>query len=170
MRLERQAISAIRRNIEAVVKFEEDLLQSRSRADRVADAIGSFTGSLSFVVLHVALYGVWILINVASIRWIRQFDPYPFMLLSLLVSVEAIFLSTFVLIKQNRMSRRADQRAHLDLQINMLAEREMTLVLQILQKVSARMGVHLSHEELEELAEETSVEALASELQEKLPE
>jgi uncharacterized membrane protein len=70
--------------------------------------------------------------------------------------------------KQNRMGRRADERAHLDLQINLLAEREMTLVLQMLQRISTRLGIHLSGNEIEELIEETSVEALASELQQKL--
>jgi uncharacterized membrane protein len=85
------------------------------------------------------------------------------------VSLEAIFLSTFVLMKQNRMSKRADQRAHLDLQINLLAEREMTLVLQILHRISTRLGVHMPGEEIEEFKEETSVEAVAQELLDKLP-
>jgi uncharacterized membrane protein len=86
------------------------------------------------------------------------------------VSLEAIFLSTFVLVKQNRMSKRADQRAHLDLQINLLAEREMTLMLRMLQRISTRLGVRAPEEQIEELAEETSVSALAQELREKLPE
>jgi uncharacterized membrane protein len=92
------------------------------------------------------------------------------MLLNVLVSLEAIFLATFVLIKQNRMSKRADQRAHLDLQINLLAEREMTLMLQMLQRICTRLGVRMQDQEIEDLAAETSVEALAQQLQEKLPE
>ena len=92
------------------------------------------------------------------------------MLLAMMVSLEAIFLSTFVLMKQNRMSRREDLRAHLDLQINLLAEREMTLVLQMLQKISTRLGIQTPGDEIEELSEETPVEALASELQQKLQE
>ena len=87
-----------------------------------------------------------------------------------MVSCEAIFLSTFVLMKQNRMSKREDLRAHLDLQVNLLSEREMTLVLQLLQRISTRLGVRLSGEEIDELSEETSVEALATELRESLPE
>jgi uncharacterized membrane protein len=87
-----------------------------------------------------------------------------------MVSCEAIFLSTFVLMKQNRMSKREDLRAHLDLQINLLSEREMTLVLQLLQRISTRLGVRLSGEEIDELSEETSVEALATELRDILPE
>ena len=161
--------SAIRKNIEAVAKLEEDFNRNRSVADRIADAVGGFSGSLKFVVLHVVIYGLWILINLGRIPGIAPFDRFPFLLLSVVVSLEAIFLSTFVLMKQNRMSRRADQRANLDLQINLLAEREMTLVLQMLQRISTRLGVRLSGAEIEELSEHTSVEALAGELREKMP-
>ncbi len=161
---------AIRRNIEGVAKLEENYILNRSLADRVADAIGGFSGSLRFVILHLVIYGLWIIVNLRLVPFIPTFDPYPFMLLSMTVSVEAIFLSTFVLMKQNRMSRRADQRAHLDLQINLLAEREMTLALTMLQRISTRLGVRLAGEELEELTEETSLEALASEIKDKLPE
>lgn len=159
----------IHRNIEAIAKLEESFNSSRSWHERVIDAIGDFSGSLSFVILHALVYGSWIGANLGWIPGVPRFDPYPFMLLSVVVSVEAIFLSTFVLIKQNRMSQRADQRAHLDLQINLLAEREMTIMLQMLQRISTRLGVRLSGEEIEELSEETSVEALANQLREKLP-
>jgi uncharacterized membrane protein len=163
-----ETCTAIRRNIDAVAKLEEDFLKNRSFADHVADAVGDFAGSLTFVVLHVALYGGWIVVNRGLIPGIRPFDPFPFMLLNVGVALEAIFLSTFVLMKQNRMSRRADERAHLDLQINLLAEREMTLVLQMLQRISTRLGVHHAGEEIAELTEETSVQAVATELREKL--
>ncbi|HEY1242294.1 MAG TPA: DUF1003 domain-containing protein [Bryobacteraceae bacterium] len=164
-----ETCNAIRRNIDTVAKLEEDFIRNRSLADRIADALGGFSGSLKFVILHVVVYGGWIAWNLGVIPVLKPFDPYPFMLLSVAVSLEAIFLSSFVLMKQNRMGRRADERAHLDLQINLLAEREMTLVLQMLQKISTRLKVRLSGEEIEELAEETSVEALASELRQKLP-
>jgi uncharacterized membrane protein len=157
---------AIRRNIEAVAKLEESFIQNRSMADRLADRVGGFTGSVTFVLLHVLIYGLWIVINLKLIPGFKAFDPYPFMLLSVVVSLEAIFLSTFVLMKQNRMSRRADQRDHLDLQINLLAEREMTMVLQLLQKIATRLGVRVSGEH-QELSVETSVEALAQQISEK---
>jgi uncharacterized membrane protein len=159
----------IRKNIEAIAKLEENFYSNRSWHERIIDAIGDFSGSLSFVVLHALAYGFWIAVNLGLIPGVPRFDRYPFMLLSVVVSVEAIFLSTFVLIKQNRMSQRADQRANLDLQINLLAEREMTIMLQMLQRISTRLGVRLSGEEIEELSEETSVEALAQQLREKLP-
>jgi uncharacterized membrane protein len=159
---------AILRNIEAVAKLEESFIKNRSAADTLADWIGGFSGSVTFVICHVAIYGLWILVNLRLIPWFQPFDPYPFLLLSVVVSVEAIFLSTFVLMKQNRMSRRADQRDHLDLQINLLSEREMTMVLQLLQRIAARLGVHASGGHIEELSAETSVEALAQQISEKL--
>lgn len=160
---------AIRRNIDAVAKLEEDFNRNRTLAERVADMVGSFAGSLTFVAIHLVVYSLWILVNVGAVPLIPRFDPFPFLLLSVVVSLEAIFLSTFVLMKQNRMSRRADQRALLDLQINLLAEREMTIMLQILQRISTRLGVRFSGRDIEELSEDTSVEALARELKELMP-
>jgi uncharacterized membrane protein len=163
-----QTYNAIRSNIEAVAKLEESFVKNRSTADKLADWIGGFSGSVTFVFLHVVVYGFWILINLKLIPGIRAFDPYPFLLLSVVVSIEAIFLSTFVLMKQNRMSRRADQRGHLDLQINLLAEREMTAVLQLLLRISAQLGVRVSGEQIENFSAETSVAALAQQISEKL--
>jgi uncharacterized membrane protein len=165
-----QTYNAIRRNIEAVAKLEENFAKNRSMADKLADGIGGFSGSVTFVFLHVIVYGLWILINLKLIHGIRAFDPYPFLLLSVVVSIEAIFLSTFVLMKQNRMSRRADQRGHLDLQINLLAEREMTSVLQLLLRISAQLGVRVSGEQIEDFSAETSVAELAQQISENLQE
>ena len=156
---------AIRRNIEAIARMESDFNQQRSFSHRLVDGIADFCGTISFVLLHVVIYGAWILINLGVLPVAPRFDPYPFMLLSVLVGLEAIFLSTFVLMKQNRMGQRADDRAHLDLQVNLLAEREMTLLLQMVHGISERMGVRTHHEDLRELLEETSVEAMATELQ-----
>jgi uncharacterized membrane protein len=155
----------IRQNIETIAKLEAQFSQRRTWADRMADRIGNFTGSISFVVVHALWIGGWILLNLHSVFGIRRWDPFPFVFLASVVSVEAIFLSTFVLIKQSRMSRRADDRAHLDLQINLLAEREMTLMLQMLQSVCTRLNVQAPHEEVNELTAETPVEAVANELQ-----
>jgi uncharacterized membrane protein len=160
---------AVRRNIEMIARLEEEARNKRNLPDRVADTIADFSGSLWFVLSHVAVYGLWIIINLGWIPGVPAFDRYPFMLLAMTVSLEAIFLSTFVLMKQNRMSRHADRRAHLDLQVNLLAEREMTMVLQMLQRISTRLGVRPEGGELDELSEETPIEALASELQDKLP-
>lgn len=151
--------------------MEQKYLTNRALGDRIADEIAAFSGSMTFVLLHVLVYGTWIMVNLKMIPLLPVFDPYPFMLLSMVVSLEAIFLSTFVLMKQNRMSKRADSRAQLDLQINMLAEKEMTMVLQMLRLIGAKVGardVRLDRE-LSQLAEETPVETLADEIEEKLP-
>jgi len=148
--------------------MEEEFANSRTISDRIADTIGGFSGTPAFVAIHVLLFGGWILWNL--LPGVPKFDPFPFLLLSVCVSVEAIFLSTFVLMKQNRMAKREDLRAHLDLQINLLSEREMTLVLQLLQRISTRLGVRLSTDEIEQLTEETSIEDLATQLRETLPE
>ena len=161
---------AIRQNIETIARLEEGYNQRRTLSDRIADRIGNFSGSMTFVVVQLLVVGAWIGINSGIVPQIRPWDRFPFMMLAATVSIEAIFLSTFVLIKQSRMSRRADERAHLDLQINLLAEREMTLMLQMLQAVCEHLGVRASHEHLEELSEETPVEAVANELQKAMAE
>jgi len=158
----------VRSNIELMRRLENEYLERRTRAERIADAIADFTGSLRFVVIHAVWFFLWIAVNVGWVPFIPAFDKFPFLLLSVTVSIEAIFLSTFVLIKQNRMSGRAEHRAQIDLQINLLAEKEMTLVLQLLHRMSARLGVRPGGMQIEELSEETPVEALASELRDSL--
>jgi uncharacterized membrane protein len=156
---------AIHQNIETIAKLEGQFNARRSVSDRVADRIASFSGSLPFVVVHAVFFGVWIAANLGMISQIKPWDKYPFMLLTVLVSLEAIFLSAFVLIKQSRMSQRADELAQLDLQINLLAEREMTLVLQMLHGVCQRLNVEAPDQEVRELSEETPVAAMASEVE-----
>jgi len=167
---EQSTCEAVRRNIEIVANMEEKYLSHRGAGEIVADNIAAFSGSMTFVLLHIFIYGAWILINLKLVPFIPAFDPYPFMLLSMVVSLEAIFLSTFVLMKQNRMSKRADSRAHLDLQINLLAEKEMTMVLQMLQHIGAKVGVRDREleRELADLTDETPVEMLAEQIEEKL--
>ena len=161
----------MRRNIELIARMEEKYLNDRAPGERIADAIAAFSGSMTFVVLHVVIYAGWILVNMRITPFLPAFDPYQFMLLSMVVSLEAIFLSTFVLMKQNRMGKRADARGHLDLQINLLAEKEMTMVLQMLRLIGAQVGVRdtVLDQELSQLARETPVERLADEIEEKLP-
>ena len=105
---------AIKENIDLVLKMEHDFLARRSFKDRLADLVGDFSGSMLFVLSHALIFLLYFLVNTALIPGIRPFDPFPFPLLSMVVSVEAIFLSVFVLMKQNRMSRRAAIPAHID--------------------------------------------------------
>ena len=162
---------AIRHNIELIARMEEKFLRDRNLGERIADAIGNFSGSVTFVLIHAIAYTLWILINLRILPILPAFDPFPFMLLSMVVSLEAIFLSAFVLMKQNRMSRRADSRAHLDLQINLLAEREVTMVLQMLRTIGTRVGIrdHQFHDELSQFTEETPLETLATEIEDSMP-
>ncbi len=154
-------------NINTIVRLEEQALKQRNWADRISDAIANFVGSIPFVLIHVVWFGVWVLLNAGLWR----FDPYPFSLLCMLVSLEGVLLSTFVLIKQNRMSQRADHRSHLDLQINLLAEKEVTKILQLQRLICRRLEIEEADhdEEVVELSNVTAVDNLAEELDQKIP-
>ena len=102
--------------------MERDFEEHRGFVDRVADLIGGFSGSMSFVMLHVVWFTTWFLVNTGVLPLVPKFDPYPFILLAMIVSTEGVLLSTFVLMKQNRMQRRSDTRDHVNLQIDLLAE------------------------------------------------
>jgi uncharacterized membrane protein len=158
-------------NIAAICAIEEEARSKRTLSDRMADAIANFVGSMPFVVVHVVWFFIWVTINAGWLSGKLKFDPYPFALLCMLVSLEGVLLSTFVLIKQNRMSQRADQRAHLDLQINLLSEREVTKILQLQRLICARLqiseGVH--DPEAVQLSHVTAVDNIARQLNEKLP-
>ena len=155
-------------NIREVIALEERSDRQRTFSDRVADVIATFTGRVVFVVLHLLWFAAWAAFNTGLIGDGVRFDPYPFALLCMLVSLEGVLLSTFVLIKQNRMAKAGDRRAHLDLQVNLLTEKEVTKVLQLLVAVAERLGVE-ADEEARELGEITAVGDLARELEEKLP-
>lgn len=159
-------------NIQMVADLEKKFLERRTPVERVSDAIGGFAGSMKFVVLHLAVFALWFIINNHMIPSIPAFDPFPYMFLNMAVSLEAVVLSTFVLMKQNSMSRRSEQRDHLNLQIDMLTEQETTKNLQLLQLICARLGIKDVHQdpEVKELATETAVHQIAEELSEKLSE
>jgi uncharacterized membrane protein len=154
-------------NISAIVRLEEQAQKERTTANRIADAIAKFVGSIPFVAVHIAWFGIWVGLNTGILR----FDPYPFALLCMLVSLEGVLLSTFVLIKQNRMSQRADHRSHLDLQINLLAEKEVTKILQLQRLICQRLGIKEvdADREVAELSNVTAVDNLAREVNEKMP-
>ena len=130
----------LKRNIEALVSRQAEQARQAPWSDRVAAAITAFTGSMSFVWVHLALYGGWILVNLGWLPILPRFDP-TFVVLAMVASVEAIFLSTFVLISQNRMARVADERADLDLQINLLAEHEVKRLLHLAEVIAEHLGI-----------------------------
>jgi uncharacterized membrane protein len=96
-------------NVEAIARLEQEALHHRSLAERVSDAITGFTGSVPFLIFHILLFSFWIIANLNWIPEIRAFDPFPFGVLTLIVSTEGVFLAIFILISQNRMSRQAGQ-------------------------------------------------------------
>lgn len=128
-------------NVEAILQLEEEAKEKRTSVDRAVDAITAFCGSMSFVWVHAMWYGIWIIYNLA--RGQDGFDPFPFQLLTLIVSLEAIFLSTFILISQNRDVRLSERRNHLDLQINLLTEQENTKMLRMLKQIANAVGADL---------------------------
>ncbi len=127
---------------------------------------------MQFVFLHAIWFVVWIVINMRLIPGVPAFDPYPFMFLSMSVSLEGVLLTTFVLMKQNRMSKRSEIRNQLNLQVDLLAEREATKMLQMLRAICDHMGLESEAQqpEVKQLAEDTSVDVLAQELRKKMPE
>ena len=154
----------MQRNLAAVQRIETQLLSERSAADVVVDRITAFCGSLSFIWIHLAWYGGWVLVNVLGPQGLR-FDPYPFNFLTLAVSLEAIFLSTFILITQNRQARLNDLREGLDLQINLLGEEETTRILSMLQQIQEHLGIACNDPELAEMEQQFEPEALAAQLE-----
>jgi uncharacterized membrane protein len=159
------------RNVRAIAGLEKTAMAERSSADRASDAVTRVAGSSGFVVAHAIGFPVWIALNVGLVPGVRPFDPYPFSFLTLVVSLEAIFLAIFVLMSQNRAARLADRRAHLDLQIDLLAERELTAALHMLRALCLKQQVVLDQvgTDVNDLLEETNVEALATDLDKKLP-
>lgn len=158
---------ALTRNISALEQRRATEEAAASREDRIAQAITRFTGSMRFVYLHLAIYGAWILINTGLVPGLKPFDP-SFVILASEASVEAIFLSTFVLISQNRMSAAADKRADLDLHINLLAEHELTRMAQVIDAIADRLGIQQQvPSDMEEVKQDVAPEAVLDEIAER---
>lgn len=129
--------TVVNRNVEALRREAKQREAARSWSERLADTITSFAGSMPFVFIHLTLFGVWILANLGLLP-LPQWDP-TFVMLGMIASVEAIFLSTFILISQNAMARAAERRAELDLQINLLAEHEITKLVEMVAAIAGRL-------------------------------
>jgi uncharacterized membrane protein len=156
-------------NIQAVARLERAAKAKRSLGACVSDGITTWAGSEWSVARHAIWFGGWVILNTRLSPWPR-FDPFPFSLLTSVVSLEAIFLTLFVLASQNRLTIEADKRSNLDLQINLLAEQEMTLVLKMLRDLSEHFGLHKTNRspELEALMARTDISDLAERLESSL--
>ena len=127
---------------------------------------------MGFLLAHLIVIFGWSLLNLHVIPGLRAFDPFPFGILALVVSSESVFLIIFVLISQSRVARQSERRSHLDLQVGMLSEQELTTILQMLQKLCEHVGVNVdsSRREVQSFSNTTDVHKLARELEDKLPE
>ena len=158
-------------NIRAIIDLERKALASSSWSARISDAISRFAGSLWFVLCHLTAFVAWAVWNATAPEQLR-FDPYPYGLLTFIVSMEGVLIATFVLITQNRMAAHSDRRDHLNLQVDLLAEQEMTLVLRMLRRISERLDIKPESREqvrAEKLGEETNVLELMQTLDKELP-
>lgn len=155
----------IEKNISIIELLKREQLARRSIQDRLADGITRFSGSMAFVYLHVIWFVAWIVVNELGLPAIKPFDPFPFGLLTMIVSLEAIFLSTFVMISQNRMGAIGDEQRALDLQIDLLAEYEVTRMLRLVDKMAEKMGIEDSYdEEIDQLCEPVAPDVMLREI------
>lgn len=155
----------VQRNIETLLQVRRQLDRERTVQERIAQSVTAFTGSMRSVFLHAALFLGWIVVNSGWVPGIKPFDPFPFVMLAMAASVEAIFLTSFVLISQNRMSEISEQRAELDLQISLLAEHEITRVIQMVDSLCQHFGLPNSIPELEELKQDVAPERVLEEIE-----
>jgi uncharacterized membrane protein len=154
----------VERNIHALIDRRRAADEAKGREERIADRVTRFTGSMTFVYLHLAIVALWVAVNLGAIPFIPRFDR-TFVILATAASVEAIFLSTFVLISQNRMQILADQRADLDLQVSLLAEHEVTRLITLVMAISERLGIDVHDDpELHELARDVAPEMVLDQI------
>ncbi|MGO4396125.1 DUF1003 domain-containing protein [Variovorax sp. M-6] len=145
------------RNIESILCLEDKARAAKPTFYRMVSAVAAFCGTVSFLWINVAVFAAWIALNEVGIK----FDPYPFTFLLFLVSLEAIFLSILILISQNMAAEENERRHHLDLQINLLNEREMTALLRLVTQVATRLGVEGdAQREVRALTEDTNPSAV----------
>ena len=157
------------RNVAIVADLENKAKEKRTPTDRVVDAITGFCGRMTFVWVHVIWFSVWMIVNVlphVPKGW--HFDPYPWPLLLMIVNLEAIFLSTFILISQNRQNRLAERRSHLDLQINLLSEQENTKMLAMLEAIIKHLNIPDGDPEVAVLEEATQPDRLVQQIEETI--
>ncbi len=159
------AADPVVRNIRAVAQMERAASLKRPMFARVCDRVTHDAGTTWSIALHGAWFVLWMAVNTLSAR---RFDPFPFSLLTSIVSLEAIFLTLFVLASQNRLTQESDKRAHLDLQVNLLAEQEMTLVLRMLRDLCLKSNVDVPNA-LDALLEDVDIESVAERVEEELP-
>lgn len=161
--------SVLQRNLQRMRERRSSEEAHATLSERLSDRVTAFAGSMTFVGIHAAAYGAWIVVNLGWIPGVAAFDK-SFVILAMEASVEAIFLSTFVLISQNRMMGAAAKQSDLDLQINLLAEHELTRLIVLVDAMAQKMGVEaVGREEIEEIEQDVSPEAVLDQLDTDTP-
>lgn len=159
----------VARNVGIIERIQSASHQRRTAGQVVSDAIAAFCGSTTFIWAHCLWFTFWLIWNTIPGPKAVKFDPPPFSMLTLVVSLEAIFLSTFILISQNRQQFIYDERSHLDLQINMLAEQETSHILAMLLQIQQHLGIRESLEapddEVDALTKSTDVERVITHIE-----
>jgi uncharacterized membrane protein len=165
------ATGHLQEHIDLIAKHEQEFLAQRTSTEKLGDRMASFIGSLTYVAVHVVIFGGWIAWNVLPIRALPHFDPAPFPILDVLFAFEAILVASFILMRQSRMSRRAEERDHLMLQILLLTEREITAVLGVDRQMAQSMGLHkvAADKEVTQLSQQTSIDEVAQIIRDSLP-
>lgn len=161
----------LQEQIDLIAKHEQEFLAQRTGSEKLGDRMASFIGSLTFVAAHVFVFAAWAIWNTIPIRAIPHFDPPPFPILNVLFAFEAILVASFILMRQSRMSRRAEERDQLMLQILLLTEREITATLGVQREMAKNMGLHeiAAGREVTQLSKQTSIDEVAHIIKETLP-
>lgn len=161
----------LQEHIDLIARHEQEFLAQRTKAERLGDSAASFIGSLPYVGAHIVIFFSWVGWNVLPMAGLARFDPFPFPLLDVLFAFEAILVASFILMRQSRMARRAEERDQLMLQVLLLTEREITAVLGVDRKMAQTMGLHqvASDEEVTILSKQTSIDEVAQILRDTLP-
>jgi uncharacterized membrane protein len=161
-----------KKNVATIAHVEQKLFGKRSRIDRIGNGIAHFFGTFRFIMAHVVVFVGWFVVNGGLVPNVQPIDPYPFPFLGLIVSIEFIFLTTFVLMNQALQARRAEHWAHLNLQLAMLAEHEVTKNMQMLHRICRHLGLEqpTGDGEVKELKQATQVATLVDEIANKLGE
>lgn len=164
----KQTADKITRRRRIFRSFEAKSLSNRNALERMSDAITNFSGSIPFLFAHIIWFGVWIAINTHFVPGVPAFDPFPFGLLTMIVSLEAIVLSVFVLLSQNSAAKIDSLRAELNLQVNLIAEEEITKALEMLAALQKKMGVIEEDLELDRMLNRIDTSYIERALQKQL--
>ena len=162
----RGSAGVLDRNIQQLMEYRQQRRKHTGTGDRIAETISDFAGSMVFVYIHAAFYGLWILANLGVIPGVRPWDP-TMVVLAMIASVEAIFVSTFILITQNRMAEAQDERAELNLQISLLAEHEVTKLISLVSDIATKLDVRTDFSEVDEMKKDVAPRPVMERIEQK---